>query len=211
MGAGKSTLAQAFVAHDPRFCRAAFADQVKHIATTLFGMDPAQKDRPLLQAVGTKMREVDKDVWIDYVLKRGEAAGRSHVVVDDVRYANEAYALKRAGFVLIAIEIDAAQQLERLKACYPSTWEQHYQCREHSSEQGGGGTVAAMADVAVQADSISTPSKLAAFVQSVVDETADRGALCPSPGPITPACAIHYDDGKHSTSKKALSSASSAL
>ena len=43
----------------------AFADKVKDIAKDLFGMK--NKDRALLQQIGQSMRNIDPNVWINYL------------------------------------------------------------------------------------------------------------------------------------------------
>lgn len=62
--------------------------------------------RPLLQACGTALREiVSPDYWVDQALvsvAKFNAAGFA-VVIDDVRYRNEAEALFRADFSLIRL------------------------------------------------------------------------------------------------------------
>ena len=49
------------------------------------------KNRELLQSIGTKMREIDEDIWIKYVLKNN----KNNIIIDDLRYPNELEALKR--------------------------------------------------------------------------------------------------------------------
>lgn len=64
--------------------------------------------RALMQAYGEAMRDQDKDYWLDIALTNiREWQMPPHniegIVIDDMRYANEAEALKREGFVLIKI------------------------------------------------------------------------------------------------------------
>ena len=39
------------------------------------------------QNIGTKMREIDKDIWIKYILKN--IKNEDSIIIDDVRYLNE--------------------------------------------------------------------------------------------------------------------------
>lgn len=169
MASGKSTLAKCIceqwvaAGHEEEELRTmAFADEVKRLASTLFGM--TTKDRPLLQQIGTKMREIDPDVWASCLLRKVEAQPARGVVVDDVRYANEAAALRRSGFTLVRIEVDGATQLRRLQAAYPSTWEQHARHAQHESERFEG----VEADISVGSGSIDDPARLRAFARSLI-------------------------------------------
>jgi len=108
--------------------KVAFADKVYNIAYDLFNMKT--KSRELLQAIGTKMREIDEDIWIKYVLNNND----DNIIVDDLRYPNELNALKQAGFILIKLELDKDEQLKRLKKCYPETYQEHINNMNHESE-----------------------------------------------------------------------------
>jgi len=102
MGSGKSTAAQFL--QDYGFKCFSFAAKLKDLAKELFGME--DKDRKLLQDLGSAMREIQKDVWAIYLVKEIEvycAIGKCRVVVDDLRYLNEAEILRRHGFVLVRL------------------------------------------------------------------------------------------------------------
>ena len=67
---------------------------------------------------------------IDYLINHeGE-----NLIVDDVRFINEAEKLKSAGWTLIRINIDDDLQKERLQFTYPDDWEVHWNSRGDSSE-----------------------------------------------------------------------------
>jgi len=53
------------------FVKLAFADKLKEIACDLFPeqFESGEKPRKLLQDLGIKMREIDEDVWVKYVLR----------------------------------------------------------------------------------------------------------------------------------------------
>ena len=99
-GSGKTTMANYLVKHFG-FVRYSFADAVKEIAVELFNME--EKDRSLLQDIGTKLREIDADVWALYTLNKIEAEDHPNVVVDDCRFCNEAIMLKDNGFTIIKL------------------------------------------------------------------------------------------------------------
>ena len=69
MASGKTTLAeqlqQELESLDYRVVRHSLGFKVKQIGSDLFGM--TIKDRPLLQKIGMKMREIRPAVWIEYV------------------------------------------------------------------------------------------------------------------------------------------------
>ena len=102
MASGKTTLADWFAEHHG-FLKISLAAKVKDVAKDLFGM--THKDRRLLQQIGMKMREIKEDVWIDYLVNLQVDEGEN-LIVDDVRFINEAEKLKSAGWTLIRINID---------------------------------------------------------------------------------------------------------
>jgi adenylate kinase family enzyme len=107
-GSGKSTLSQELV-ENYGFERISFATKLKEIAMDLFGLSWDQvygdkKERVLLQELGAKMREIDSEVWIKYVIRQVEQNRYTNYVIDDVRYKNEFEALKEAGFVMLRVE-----------------------------------------------------------------------------------------------------------
>jgi len=106
-GSGKSTIAQQLVEHYG-FKRYSFATKLKEICKDLFPEIlalPKAEHRWLLQTVGTEMfRSIDDKVWVKYLLRQMEGG---KVVVDDVRFKNEAEALREAGFKTILVDRDA--------------------------------------------------------------------------------------------------------
>lgn len=106
-----------------------FAGKLKELAIELFGM--TKKDRLLLIKLGEKMREIDPDVWVNYLIK--ETKKYDIVIIDDLRFPNEYDALVKEGFILIRINITKEQQLERLKILYDD-WENHVSKLNHDTE-----------------------------------------------------------------------------
>jgi len=128
MASGKTTLAKGF--EEEGYQIISLADEVKRVGRELFNM--TGKDRPLLQQIGMKMREIRPSVWLDALMKQAE--NYPNVVCDDVRFINEAKTLKENGWYLIKIEIDENLQRNRLMMTYPDHWDKHWNNRHDSSE-----------------------------------------------------------------------------
>ncbi len=130
MASGKTTLANR-LCKEQNYTRLSLAGMVKEVAYTLFNMKPDNKDRKLLQQIGMKMREIRPMVWIDYVIE--ESKGYELVVVDDVRFVNEAKQFKENGWKLVKLEITDEIQKSRLQNTYED-WESHWNNRSDPSE-----------------------------------------------------------------------------
>lgn len=117
--AGKDTLAQIFVQQGLR--QVAFADPIKAIASIVSG-EPISNfyaddlkelhsaalgmtRRRAMQLIGTDMfREAfGPDVWSRCRMAQWEAAGKPATAVSDVRYDNEAQAIRSAGGIVVRI------------------------------------------------------------------------------------------------------------
>lgn len=101
--AGKSTVKE--MLRDYGFVWCSFAKSVRSTAHELFGRGLFVKDRKLLQAIGMKMREIDPDVWVNLCMRDVEYWRKLKrlVVIDDLRYLNEAEKLRAAEFILVRI------------------------------------------------------------------------------------------------------------
>ena len=131
MCSGKSTLAQIIKETDDRFVIYSFGQKVKDVAKDLFNMK--EKDRTLLTSIGTKMREIDYDVWVNYVIH--QTKDKTHCIVDDLRYQNEYEALHDNGYKTIQLVVDREIQEERIKNVYPNNFQDHLDNRNHISER----------------------------------------------------------------------------
>ena len=120
MCSGKTTLADYIISKDERFKKDSVAAKLKEIATDLFGMK--SKDRNLLINVGKKMREIDVDVWLNYVCEKHKD---NFIIIDDIRYRNELKKFKSEGFLLVRIIVSKELQLERLQHTYSDNWVDH--------------------------------------------------------------------------------------
>jgi dephospho-CoA kinase len=132
MCSGKTTLCNYLCSVEPRFQIFSFGKKVKEVGTDLFGMNPLNKDRPLLTSLGQKMREIDSEVWINYVIK--QCSDKEFCLVDDLRYQNEYEALVKNGFKIIQLNISDDLQEKRIREIYPDNYEDHLSSRTHLSE-----------------------------------------------------------------------------
>lgn len=156
MGSGKTTMFNAIRdfhnqnhfnltgEEDELVTRLSLADPVKEVASRYFGMPPTTKDRKLLQQIGQKFREIDPDVWVKILNNKAEAldllSRNEHntkweaVICDDVRFPNEAKALKEAGWIMIRLEVSEKEQQRRLQEAYGDDWKEHWKNRNEISE-----------------------------------------------------------------------------
>jgi cytidylate kinase len=129
--AGKTTLADNLVV-EHGFKRLSFAAPIKRYAAELFGM--TGKDRALIQDFGQKMREIDNEIWIKLLLHDIESSPEQPVVVDDLRFWDEYYALKHRGFTIVRLKVGMFEQVRRIHATYGELAEQHLRRLQHESE-----------------------------------------------------------------------------
>ena len=133
MCSGKTTLCNYLCQIEPRFQIFSFGKKVKQVATDLFQMDPLVKDRSLLINLGTKMREIDSNVWINYVIEQTKDI--KYCLVDDLRYQNEYEALLQNGFQIIQLQVPDELQEQRIKEIYPHNYQDHLKNINHLSEK----------------------------------------------------------------------------
>ena len=133
MCSGKTTLKNFICEHHPEFKMYSFGQKVKDIAYDLFKMNPSFKDRTLLTSIGQKMREIDENVWINYLINNTK--NQEYCIIDDLRYQNEYEALVENGWKIIKINITPELQEERIKQIYPENYQDHLNNRNHLSER----------------------------------------------------------------------------
>jgi len=101
---GKTTCADYFVTKY-NMQKLSFATILKELCRDVFNMK--KKNRSLLQDVGTALRSVDEDVFVNYLERKIEMLGyRNGIVVDDLRYQNELKMLKRQKFMVMRLIVD---------------------------------------------------------------------------------------------------------
>lgn len=103
--------------------RYGFGDAVKKYCIEIFLMK--YKNRKLLQNFAQKIKEIDNDVWINYLDSEIEKADTCNILVDDLRFLNEFNYLKKKKFLIIKLEIDNQLQIQRLKKTYTETYQEH--------------------------------------------------------------------------------------
>ncbi len=122
-GSGKSTVAGYLQDRIEGAVRISFADTLKLIAQEAFGALPEQVyglrkndriavcglvARDVMQKVGQGMREIWPDCWVfaweRKVVEHWAMNGTGPVIVDDVRYPNEAKRIKEMGGILIRLD-----------------------------------------------------------------------------------------------------------
>ena len=105
MQVGKTSSAE-YLVRKYGFIKLSFAGKLKEIARDLFPeqFECGQKPRKLLQDLCMKMRKIDQDVWVNYVLRIVRSLPKeSNIVIDDLRFMNEYKALKNEGFFIVRI------------------------------------------------------------------------------------------------------------
>ena len=133
MCSGKTTLSNYLCEIEPKFQVFSFGKKVKQVASDLFDMDPLVKDRSLLTSIGQKMREIDSDVWVNYVIN--QCKDIEYCLIDDLRYQNEYEALSKDNWKIIQLTISDELQEQRIKEIYPDNYEDHLKNRNHESER----------------------------------------------------------------------------
>ena len=133
MCSGKTTLSNYLVSIEPRFQVFSFGKKVKEVASDLFQMDPNFKDRSLLTSIGQKMREIEPDVWANYVIN--QTKDLNYCIIDDLRYQNEYELLAKEGWKIIQLNISKELQEKRIQSIYPENYQDHLKNRTHASER----------------------------------------------------------------------------
>ena len=70
MCSGKTTVAKIIQEYNDEYQIYSFGQKIKDLALELFDMK--DKNRSLLIAIGSKMREINPDVWAKYIVKQTE-------------------------------------------------------------------------------------------------------------------------------------------
>lgn len=92
--------------------RVSIANKIKIIAKDVFDMK--EKDRRLLQLLGAKMREIDENVWINYLILDIKRNNKIPFIIDDVRFRNEANLIKESypNFLIVRLFADTEKRLD---------------------------------------------------------------------------------------------------
>lgn len=103
-GCGKSTIADAL--NKKGFIRMSFAHRLKVLCKELFPekmTENKEEYRDVLQKFGMYARNIDPIVWINVVVRILNRLNYPKVVIDDLRFYNEWWALKSRGFKMVRI------------------------------------------------------------------------------------------------------------
>ena len=122
MCSGKSYISD-YLINEYDFNRFSFGDRVKRLSKEIFNYKG--KNRKIITQLGKKMREINPDVWINYLVNNLPKDPKKLCVVDDVRFINEYLRLKELGFKFLRLEIDLDFQIERIKKTYPENYLNH--------------------------------------------------------------------------------------
>lgn len=116
------TAACTYLKEKYNFIEVNFADKLKAIARDLFGMEI--KNRKLLQDLGQKMRELDPDVWINYVFNKTIPALSlnkpylDRFCIGDMRHPNEVDICKKNNAITVYLKCPLELRLERYEVLY---------------------------------------------------------------------------------------------
>ena len=121
MCSGKTTIANLIIDKDKSYKRLSFGQKVKDLAVELFNMEG--KDRSLLINLANKMRDIDSDVWVNYIINNNKDI--DNCIIDDIRYQNELDKLINNNFYIIKLNISKELQKERIIQTYPENYMDH--------------------------------------------------------------------------------------
>jgi cytidylate kinase len=128
MCSGKSTVASIIQKHHPKYEVFSFGKKIKNIAEELFDMKG--KDRSLLINIADKMRDIDKDVWVNYIINQTNEV--EFCIIDDLRFQNELD--KLSDWTIISLITPLNTRLQRIIETYPTNYEDHLRNMKHKSE-----------------------------------------------------------------------------
>ena len=135
MCSGKTTIANLICNLNTDYKIYSFGGKIKALAKELFDM--SSKDRSLLINIANKMKEINKDVWINYLHK--QCLKENNCIIDDLRFENELESLKNNpnnSWHFIVIQIPTEIRIKRIKELYPKNYEDHIKNMDDISEKG---------------------------------------------------------------------------
>ena len=130
MCSGKTTISNIIKECDPDYKTYSFGLKVKDVARDLFEMKG--KDRSLLINIASKMREINENVWVDYVIRQINEDNNKKCIIDDLRFQNEADSLE--GWKIISLTTPEDVRIKRIKEVYPENYKDHIKNMGHISE-----------------------------------------------------------------------------
>jgi hypothetical protein len=163
MCSGKTWAAE-YLRDNYGYKKVAFAEKLKGLAYDLYGISgKSGPNREILQHLGTDLRKYDPDIWIKHALYRAQQFESESLVIDDLRYPNEAIVLKKNGFALVGILCDEEKRQERIRTLYP---DYSLSVHNHPSETGW---EFMKADTTIKSDGYNTMADLDELLESVFE------------------------------------------
>ena len=132
MATGKSLAASMVQEMHPGTEVLSLGSPIKDIARNTFGM--TTKDRRLLQIIGNTGRALGPLTWVNLLLAKVKA-GKPYVV-DDVRFEDEANALRKHGFTVVKLTATRDTRIDRIRSLYGEHAEEHLRRMDDVSEDG---------------------------------------------------------------------------
>lgn len=119
---GKSTASAKIVEKIEKAVVLSFAEPIYNLAYEYWGMK--EKDRDLLIFIGQTWKQRDPKIWINILLRKAKELQEQGfvVIIDDLRFEDEFNALKKAGAVLVRLNLSKKEQIHRVMRTYPETW-----------------------------------------------------------------------------------------
>ena len=134
MCSGKSTLAALICSLNEDYKIYSFGKKIKDLAKELFDMGDI-KDRSLLIKIANSMKEINQNVWINYILK--ECKDIENCIIDDLRFENELNVLVNSDdWHFIVLQVPKEERIKRIKKLYPHNYEDHIKNMDDISEKG---------------------------------------------------------------------------
>ena len=136
MCSGKTTIANLIYSLKPEYNIYSFGKKIKDLAKELFNMDEV-KDRSLLINIANKMKDINQNVWIDYVMKK--CNNDNNCIIDDLRFENELNVLKNDtenDWHFIVLQVPKELRIKRIMKLYPDNYQDHINNMDDISEKG---------------------------------------------------------------------------
>ena len=112
MRSGKDTVAE-IMGKYARFNEIKFSKGITEIIENYLPEVASKgKDRYAYQVIGQSLREIDPLIWVKYSI--GKAIG-DNVIITDLRQQNEYEYLKEHGFIIIKVESNLGDRINRMK------------------------------------------------------------------------------------------------
>lgn len=134
MCSGKSTMAKLICSLNDNYKIYSFGQKIKDLAKELFDMGDI-KDRSLLINIANSMKNINQNVWINYILK--QCSDKENCIIDDLRFENELNVLKNSDeWYFIVLHVPREERIKRIKELYPQNFEDHIKNMNDISEKG---------------------------------------------------------------------------